>query len=160
MKKGNMLDQYMNDSVGVTDLSWIGTNTNNNTDEEVYLCSDCNVALIEKKDDIAHLGMDYNRRICAKCGFIYDSKKVGDIDNVKHAESIHTLTDSDTNATEPYIECIGAKSDDDFEREDALDNFDKNEMQELRQHGMIIKDVVTITRSSVDGRIKEEHIEE
>jgi hypothetical protein len=93
-----MLSDYMNDSAGVIDLTSITNDNMITNEEENYICSDCNVALIEKLDFL--------------------------------------------------------------EREDALDSFDNNEMNELRQHGMIIKDIVTITRSSVDGSIKEEHLEE
>jgi hypothetical protein len=134
-------------------------NESEDGNDDNYICEFCNVALIEKLDDVAHLGYQYNRLICERCGYIVDTKKEGDTSNVKHAESIRTLT-SDSMSNTPYIECIGTTSDSDFEKEDALDSFDSNEVQELRQHGMIIKDVVTITRSSVSGRIKEEHLEE
>jgi hypothetical protein len=158
MRKTWMEENYDKDR-NVVDLTFIG-NDNTANEEENYICEFCNVALIEKLDDVAHLGMDYNRWICSKCGFIYDSKKEGDTTNLKHAESIHTLTDSNSNATEPYIECIGTTSDDDFlEKEDALDSFDKNEVQELKNQDMVIKDVFTVTRSSLTGRIKEEHLE-
>jgi hypothetical protein len=155
-----MLDEYLNNSIKLTDLTFIG-NDNTANEKNDYICEFCGVKLIEKQDDIAHLGFEYNRWICSKCGFIYDTKKEGDITNVKHAESIHTLTSSEDSSIEPFAECLGTTSDNNlFEKEDALDTFDSNEVQELRQHGMIIKDVVTITRSSVDGRIKEEHLEE
>jgi hypothetical protein len=156
MRKTWMDENYDKDR-NVVDLTFIG-NDNTSNEEENYICEFCNVALIEKLDDMAHLGMNYNRLICSKCGLIYDMKKEGDIDNVKHAESIHTLTDS--NSEEPYIECIGQSSNDLLEtEEDPLDNFDNNEVQELKNQGMIIKDVFTITRSSVNGRIKEEYLE-
>jgi hypothetical protein len=156
MKKGNMLDEYINDSIGITDLTFIGNDNNMSNEEENYICEFCNVALIEKLDDKAHLGMSYCRKICPTCGFIYDSKKVGDINNIKHAESIHTLTSDSNSATVPFAECIGAKSDDLLEtEEDPLDKFDSQEHEELRNQGQVISRIWTATRSSVTGRVVE-----
>jgi hypothetical protein len=155
MKKGNMLDQYMNDSIGVTDLSWIGTT--NTEEESSYLCSDCNVSLIKKLDDTKHLGLAYDRYICPSCLAITDQLKEEDIANVKHAETIHTLTDSNTNTTEPFAECLGAKSDDLLEEsDDPLESqYDSDEAQELRNQEQIISSVRTVIRSSVTGKIIE-----
>jgi hypothetical protein len=158
MKHKNMLDQYVNDSFGVTDLTFIG-NDNTVDDEQNYICEYCNVQLIEKKDDIAHLGYQYNRLICPSCGNIVDVNKEGDTSNVKHAEGIHTLTEE--SRAEPYIECVGAKSDDMLEEiENPLNDYDSHEADELRNQGQIISSIQTITRSSVDGRIIKEEFEE
>jgi hypothetical protein len=46
MKHGNMLDEYINDSIGITDLTFIG-NDNTADEESDLICEFCNVALIE-----------------------------------------------------------------------------------------------------------------
>lgn len=102
-RRSNSLDNYEKDRTGFTDLTWIG---NNQTDSEEsdLICEFCNVALIEKLDDIAHLRMSYNRWICSKCGTIVDPRY--NSNNVKHAESLHTLTDDGTNSTEAHVEVL------------------------------------------------------
>jgi hypothetical protein len=136
----------------VLDLTWLGND--NTTDEDQFICSDCNVKLIVKADDTAHLGFAYNRLICPQCLLIVDPEKQDDISqNVKHKESLHTLTDNDNN-TKPYVSVVPYTAKDDLEVHDVLEEYyDKDEAQDFANHGQIVSTVQTITKSSVDGRI-------
>jgi len=139
----------------VLDLTFIGNNNNTDTDNEVYICSDCNIKLIVKADDTKHLGLSYNRLICPKCLLIVDPLKQGDIisDNVKHGEQLHTLTDSNDN-TQPHVEVIHSDNINEIENNnEPLYDLEPNELENLKSHGMVIKELSSITKSSVDGRI-------
>jgi len=146
-----MHDFYDDDKrIGLTDLTWIG-NENTTDDNEIYICSDCNISLIEKADDKAHLGLSYNRWICPSCLAIIDPLKQDDIDSVKHNEQLHTLTDSNDSA-QPHVYVVPYDPKDDLEFRDILDEYDRDEADDFVHHGQIVSTVHTVTKSSVDGR--------
>jgi hypothetical protein len=51
----NWMDRYYNSKNSLTDLTYIGSDAYNENPN--YICEFCNAALIEKKDDVAHLGL-------------------------------------------------------------------------------------------------------
>jgi Zn-finger nucleic acid-binding protein len=149
-----MHDYYYNDEDNeheILDLTFIG-NLASDEDHQQLICPDCSCSLIEKKDD-KHLGLSYNRKICPKCLLIVDQLKEGALDNIKHDEQLHTLTDNNNYSTQPHIEVIHSDDVYELENNDPLYNLEPNELNNLRHHGMVLKDVSSVTKSSVDGRI-------
>jgi DNA-directed RNA polymerase subunit M/transcription elongation factor TFIIS len=136
------------------------TNLGNEQDNEIYLCEFCNIMMIQKLDDIKYLGWKHNRWICSSCGYIVDTAKEGDVENAKHKEQLHTLTDSSD--YKPHAEILSNIGEDSEVDDDELDpdpernfditTFDKHEMEDYVAHGIIKGE--SITRSSVTGRIE------
>lgn len=154
------MDDYYKGRNSITDLSWIGQQNNTKEEEDNMFCPDCNIKLIEKKDDMAHLNYSYNRYICSRCGIIIDPRydSPGDI---KHAETLHTLTDEGTNSTQAHVEVLTV--DDEIKtgiRHDILEDIDSNELSDLRYgSGLIVGKFSSVTKSSVNGRTVIRNIE-
>jgi hypothetical protein len=161
-RKRNEVDKEFERQNRFTDLSSTMSSFNNNNSS--YSCEFCDCALIEKKDDTVHLGFDYNRLICPKCGFIYD-QNIDNEDNsagVKHLESVRTITDDLYN--KPFVEVWSTNSNDndhdynDNYYDDPLSSIEPNEDENLRKQGCT--KITHATYSSVTGRTNytEEHL--
>jgi hypothetical protein len=138
------------------DLSWVDNTNNSDNEPSQYSCSDCNISLIEKKDDMAHLGFKYNRWICRKCGQITDPY-YDDSNSMKHRESITPITDPSNSMNVAYAEVLSLSSNSTGSNSSSTDDDDyyedpePYEMDDLLQKRKCSK-IETITRSSVTGR--------
>jgi hypothetical protein len=141
------------------DLSWIGsTNTAYDDDDPSnYSCEFCNVALIEKRDDIndPKYGIENMRWICPRCMNIKDPN-YGKAEEIKHRESFRPITED----VKPYAEVLcmnnSDSNDNDNERSsynnynDDLDDIEPDEFYNLRSRGHV--NINTVTKSSLNGR--------
>jgi rubredoxin len=130
----------------IIDLSWIGNgNTYDNDEPSQYSCPDCNVALIEKKDDMAHLGYQYNRWICSRCGQITDPY-YDDSNSIKHREKITPITDPSNSMNKAYAEVLSFNnnnSSNDDDDDDYYEDPEPHEMEDLQRRGCSKIETVT-----------------
>jgi hypothetical protein len=141
------------DVIDLTGITSSSTNNNNTDfyDEDNLLCDHCDVKLIEKKDDVAHLGYSKNRWICPSCGRIKDPLRLEDgMNNLKRQEKGQTIRGSSVGEGVPFAEVFSTTTDKDSLRGTQLSRTlqnvndpEPNEEANLRGQGYVLKKTTT-----------------